>query len=382
MADFGLMTSMLPAKRQTVWNLKDVFQSAEASILGHTNAFNLNKVKSSIVVMVDGLGYENLHSSTGFMKKRLSETDFAYCGFPSTTVSSLASFATGVDVSEHGLFGYTIFNRSSNETVNLLSGLDKYSILDYSRAEPISSRSSVAIHAVTLEEYADTAFTAVTMSGAQHHFAETFSERLKLALSIANNDSGSLVYVYVPELDKEAHRSGVNSLSWAELFEEVDRAIQLTVAKLAPGVGLVVTADHGIVDVAAARHIFLDDCAELKAQFRSLCGDPRSPFIYLDDFADLSKVKIQLAEFLADKACVAEPHELVELGYWSESLLHEDDLVPDLVVVALEDVAIFHREFSKPTSLKMVGHHGSITEKETKVPVLRFGDYSSSLLVP
>ena len=373
---------MLPAKSRTVWNLKDVFQSAEASVLSFDNALKLNAVSSAIVVMIDGLGYENLLHNSGFMRNHLGENDFAHCGFPSTTTSSIASFSTGVEASEHGLFGYSIFNRSTEETVNLLSGLDKYSVLEYARVEPISARSSVKVHAVTLEEYAETGFTAATMAGARHHFAPQFEQRLELARSIANSEPGSLVYVYIPELDKEAHRSGVGGSNWAQLFADVDRAIQMTVSKLGSSNGLLVTGDHGIVDVASSNHIFLDDYPGLTARLQNVCGDPRATYIYLNDPDEVNAAKNQLCEFLRGRALVVEPRELVDQGYWSQSLLDEDDLIPDLVLIATDDIAIFHRQFSKATSMKMVGHHGSITETEIKVPVLRFGGYSSSLLVP
>jgi predicted AlkP superfamily pyrophosphatase or phosphodiesterase len=190
------------------------------------------------------------------------------------------------------------------------------------------------------------------------------------------------VYVYAPELDREAHRSGVGSSNWKDLLAKFDRAIQKTVAKLKPGVGLLVTADHGIVDVSASDHIFLDDCPAAKNGLSNVSGDPRSPYLYLSEPDLLQEIKGQLIEFLSDRAFVAEPRELVEMGYWSAKLLEEDDLMPDLVVIARRSFALFHRDFAKPSSLLMVGHHGSIDEVETKVPIIRFGDYSSSLLVP
>jgi hypothetical protein len=71
-ADFVLMTTMLPAISPRALNLKDVFLSAEASIVGERNAMNLPKVASSVVVMIDGLGYENLISAKpGFMRSHL-----------------------------------------------------------------------------------------------------------------------------------------------------------------------------------------------------------------------------------------------------------------------------------------------------------------------
>ena len=82
------------------------------------------------------------------------------------------------------------------------------------------------------------------------------------------------------------------------------------------------------------------------------------------------------------RAAVVTPRQLVKLGYWLPSILEDDDLIPDLVVISIDEVAIFHRDFAKTNSLKMLGHHGAVSLAEVKVPLMRFGAYSSSLLVP
>jgi hypothetical protein len=360
-----------------------VFRSAEASVLGEKNVLDLPKTTSAIVLMIDGLGFNNIQQhARGFLFSRLTVSDFASCGFPSTTASSITSFATSSSSSDHGLFGYSIFNRSTGENVNLLSGLDKFSILEYLKVAPISERSQAKVHAVTLKDYEDSGFTRATMHGAKHHFAEQVSERLELARDIVATQPGSLVYVYLPELDKQAHRTGVGSSAWGELLDHVDQSVQMLVAKLPSDVGLLVTADHGVVDIDLGRHLFLEDLADFGDDLLSVCGDPRATYVYLTDSADTGRIREELADNLADRAAVVTPAELVELGYWRPALLEDDDLLPDFVVVATSDVAIFHRNFSSAASQKMVGHHGAVSEAETKVPLLRFGTYSSSLLVP
>ena len=383
MADFVLMTTMLPAISPRALNLKDVFLSAEASIVGEHNAMNLPKVTSSVVVMIDGLGYENLVSAKpGFMRSHLSDADFAHCGFPSTTASSIASFATGADSSSHGLIGYSIFDRSLNEIVNLLSGLDRFSILDYFKGTPLSERSRVPIHAVTLATYEDSGFTRATMHGAKHHFENQIAGRFQAALRLTREEPGCLVYLYIPELDKEAHRSGVDSLQWQELFDTVEREVQMLAAKVANDVGVLLTADHGVIDVAQTNHVYLDEFAYLDGQVLSVCGDPRAVYIYLADSSALSEISSKLIVSFGESAAVVPPEELVDLHYWNRSILEDTDVLPDLVILALGEIAIFHRAFAKPASLRVIGQHGSISESETKVPALRLGAYSSSLLVP
>lgn len=374
---------MLPAQYGSSLNLSDVFRSAELSLKGQENPLKLPKVASALVILVDGLGFLNLRQQDkGFLSSKMQDGDFAICGFPSTTTSSITSFATGKSVSQHGFFGYTIFNRSTNETVNMLSGLDRLSVLEYLKSEPISSQSNLPVHAVTLSEYEDSGFTRVTMQGARHHFAQNIDERLRLALQVATSERGSLTYVYIPELDKIAHKSGVASQEWREKFERVDACIREIASALPTEFGVLVTADHGVLDIDAINHIYLDEFLDCDDSLLSVCGDPRAPFLYFNNSVDVGSLQSRLVQQLQGNAFVLTPIELVEHGYWSAEMLQDDDLLPDLVVMAWQQVAFFHRKFSSQASQKMIGHHGSISETEVKVPLIRLGGYSSSLLVP
>ncbi len=376
------MTSMLPAIPSAFGNLKDVFRSAQNSVLGQENAFALPKVSSAIVVMVDGLGAKNLEASQRYAPFLSSASQSTiYSGFPSTTASSITTFATGVSNSEHGLFGYKIFDRSRQESVNLLSGIDKYSVLDYLKVEPISTETLCQVHAVTLPEYADSGFTRATMHNAQHHFANSISDRLEKAALVAEVDN-SLVYVYVPELDQAAHRFGVASTEWLSLLSELDVQIQRSSSRLADGIGMLVTSDHGIVNVDKQNHIYLDDFAELNDMFLDVAGDPRVAFLYLQDPSRVEVIRQFLAERVASSAVACTPDELINAGYWQDSLLQDEDLLPDLIVLATAEVAIYHRQFAKANSMKMVGQHGALSQEEISIPLIRLGTYSSSLLVP
>lgn len=373
---------MLPAIPPAFGNLKDVFRSAQRSVLGLDNAFNLPAVGAAIVIMVDGLGLENLTAeakSAPFLTSAPRET--IYSGFPSTTASSIVSFASGVSNSEHGLFGYKIYDRSREAGVNLLSGIDKYSVLDYLKVEPISSEEPGQVHAVTLREYSDSGFTRATMHLAEHHFAESIAGRFEIAATLANSHD-ALIYVYVPELDQAAHRHGVASEEWRNLLSDLDIEISKLSKILKDNTGLLITSDHGIVDVASENHVFLDEFMQLRDQLLDVAGDPRVAFLYLRESNKLQSIKEFLRSQLADRALVVEPGELIAASYWQETILQDEDLLPDLVVIAESSVAIYHRDFAKANSLKMVGQHGALSSAEIRLPLIGLGAYSSSLLVP
>lgn len=366
---------MLPVMPAAFGNLRDVFRSAEQSVLGAQNAFGLGKVDSAIVIMVDGLGFENMKQASDFAPALSSaKSELIFSDFPSTTAVSITSFATGERPSEHGFFGYRIYDRSRKESVNLLSGLDQYSVLDYLRSDSISETSVVDVHAVTLEAYADSGMTRATMHGAEHHFADSISERFRLARQLAVV-SNRLIYVYVPELDQAAHRFGVASAQWRELLKQLDLAVADLVVNVDTGVGILLTADHGIVDVPQSQHIYLDLVNELDRNVVDVGGDPRVAFVYLTQQANPDAIRQALAEHLGNRGTVATPAELVNANLWQSKLLDEDDLLPDLVLIAIDDVAFYHREFAKPTSLKMIGQHGALSDVETRIPLIKLAGY-------
>ena len=367
---------MLPALSATFGNLKDVFRSAELAALGQQNPLGLAKVDSAIVVMVDGLGWANLRSAAShapFLNaaKVIRETS---AGFPSTTVVSLMSFATGASSAEHGFFGYRIFDRTIDESINLLSGLDKYSVLDYLRSKTLAERSLLEVHAVTLAEYENSGMTRASMHGAVHHFAATVDARLQKAVELSKQ-SGRLIYVYIPELDQCAHRFGSQSESWKQLLSDLDKAILRLSNSVSESTGVLLTADHGIIDVDHSRHVYLDLIDELENRLDDVGGDPRVPFLYLKPTVDLPTIQVAVQDYCSTRAVVLTPRQVVDSGLWSPSILELRDLLPDLVVIALEEIALYHRGFAKPTSLKMIGQHGSLSPIELEVPLLGFGAF-------
>ena len=374
---------MLPALPQAFGNLKDVFHSAIKSLDGVANPLNFPRVKSSLVIMVDGLGWHNLSQYAGhapFLKKHMAKQSKGYCGFPSTTAASLVSLATGVTPGEHGFFGYRIFDRKTNESVNLLTGLTVKTLGEYLfKSNSLETQSKTVV--VSRPEYLDSAFSQATF-GSARFFGETDIEtRFNKALDELNSSTNQVVYLYIPELDQAAHKFGYQSSQWLEKLELVDAQVQKLTQGLASSRGVVLTSDHGIMDVPKEKHIYLNECQNLEGLI-DVGGDPRATFLYFDDKVDRESSRQILEEFLSGVATVHTISDLVENGFYSDKIIANHHLLPDLVVLPKPGRACYHRSFAKPASLEMVGQHGGITDQEIGIPIIRLGAYSSSLLVP
>lgn len=375
---------MLPALPQAFGNLKDVFRSAHDSLNGSPNPFDLPRVKNSLFIMVDGLGWENINQFPGhapFLKRNMSKQAKGFSGFPSSTAASIVSIATGQCPSQHGFIGYRIYDRSKSESINLLTGLSDETVSEYLKASPLVD-SSKDLVVVSKPEYQDSGFSYATFPDARFIGASDLSKRFEIALQELNTGSGKLIYLYVPELDQTAHRFGCQSDKWIQLLEQLDSEVKQLHALALEGRGIILTADHGVVDVPSSGHIYLDECAALNNQLADVGGDPRATFLYLNESANLDKVKTALVDWLGTVAQTFEVNELVQAGLYGKEALTLSNILPDLVLLAGPKRATYHRDFAKPASLAMVGQHGGLSDAEISIPILRLGAYSSSLLVP
>jgi len=357
-----------------------VFISALGSITGKNNRLGFKAAERVCVILVDGLGAENLRNAAGhapFLNAALKASKSINTVFPSTTAAAITSFGVGAKPSEHGVFGYSVFDRATGGVRNLLSGWSE----DF-KPENFQTSKSVAEMAITANvqsftvgpgEYAESGFTRLNMSGAQYVAAKTFDERIDATLKILGSKAKSLTYLYFPELDSIAHSSGVESSEWLNKLEDLDAAVKRLVASLPKGAGVLLTADHGIVDVPRDQQILLDEM-EIPGLV-AVTGDPRNAFLYFKVAEDMKLRQAELRLQLGERVIVATASELSEQG-WLKEPITNPDFLPDLFLISTAGTAVYHRAFAKPQSLRMIGQHGGITTTELSVPLLRFGVFA------
>jgi predicted AlkP superfamily pyrophosphatase or phosphodiesterase len=371
---------MLPAAPKTLGRLSDVFISALGSITGKDNRLGLKRTQRVCVVLVDGLGSENLRNAAGhapFLNAALKQHKSINTVFPSTTAAAITSFGIGAPPSEHGVFGYSVFDRKSKVVRNLLTGWSaEFPPEKFQKLPSITSvarQADVKAYTVGPGEYEGSGFTKLNMGQAQYLPARSFDERVVATRAILATKSKSLTYLYFPELDSIAHSAGAGSIEWLNKIEELDVAIKNLVSDLSSESAVLLTADHGIVDVLREQQTYLD---ELQVTgLLAVTGDPRNSFLYFDEGVDVANQQRQLQEQIGDKAIVCTSNDLIKQG-WLGPNVENEDFLPDLFVISQPGTAVYHRDFAKPQSLRMIGQHGGISQAELSVPLLKFGAYA------
>lgn len=378
---------MLPVPDVTAPRLAGVLASSLASVQGRQNEFGLPAASGAVVVLVDGLGAANLQARAGharFLSTRMSRRDVIRTVLPSTTAAALASFTTGRMPGEHGLVGYRVLDAANDRLVNQLNGWDAGMVPEtWQRSETLFEQAAAAgvpSFAIGAARYADSGYTHAVLRGAEFRSAATLADRFEAARSILDREAGALVYLYVPELDQAAHAHGWASDRWLGILEQLDAEIAQFDRRMPRGTGLLVTADHGVVDVPAHRHVFVDAKPELLEGIRHVGGEPRFLSLYaepgLDDASRAALVEgWRAAE--GHRAWVLGRDEAVDAGLYGPIVADEvRSRIGDVLVAARAGIAYYDRREANRQAEAMIGQHGSLSDEETRVPLIRAGAYA------
>jgi predicted AlkP superfamily pyrophosphatase or phosphodiesterase len=377
---------MLPVPAVTAPRLAGVLGSSIASLRREPNPFDLPAASGAVVVLVDGLGAANIQARAGharFLASRMSRRDVIRTVLPSTTAAAIATFATGRMPGEHGLVGYRVLDARHDRLVNQLSGWDEGMVPETWQLEPTlfeTARSQgLASFAVGAARYADSGFTRAVLRGAEYRPAASIGDRFAEARRLLDEEPGALVYLYVPELDQASHAYGWESERWLTILELLDAELAAFERGLPRGTGLLVTADHGVIDVPAHRHVFVDDHPELLEGVRHVGGEPRFLSLYFEPGLDAAARDALLEGWRGaegHRAWVLGRDEAIQEGVYGPVVDAVRDRIGDILIAARAGVAYYDRREANRQAEAMIGQHGSLSDEETRVPLIRGGAYA------
>ncbi|SJN23409.1 Alkaline phosphodiesterase I / Nucleotide pyrophosphatase [Microbacterium esteraromaticum] len=373
------MSLMLPSSLESTRNITGVAHQMLASLRGASS--DLPAARSVVLVVVDGLGAIPLRAHSGHartMASAMAKKDVAMSVFPTTTAAALTSLLTGVAPGEHGLVGYRVLDRARDALVNQLTEWKSVGIdpLTWQSAPTIFEQATAAGHpafVVGIAAYAGSGFTSATLRGAEFHPAASVADRVALAWQLADAHDGALVYCYLPEVDKAGHKHGIDSGEWVAALEDIDAALALRVPD---GVGVLVTADHGMVDVPVHKQLVLDSAGGWHDGIRHIGGEPRMLHVYAEPDADQSELLARWRQDLDGVADVVSRAEAIDAGLYGSPVTDAArSRIGDMLVISRSNVAIYDGEAADQRGRAMVGQHGGLTPEEWRVPFIRLGKY-------
>jgi hypothetical protein len=216
---------------------------------------------------------------------------------------------------------------------------------------------------VSRDEFGSTGFTAAHLGDSPLHGYRVPSS-LPVEVGRLLRQGEPFVYAYYDGIDKVAHGSGLGVHYDAEL-RAVDRMVEDLVAELPPGAALVVTADHGQVDIGP--HLELLG-AEIMAGVRFLSGEGRFRWLHARDGA-ADDLLAMASERYGDTTWVVGREQMVDEGLFGGPLTGAmAGRLGDVALVPHAPIAFIDPADTGESRLQ--SRHGSLTGEEMLVPLV------------
>ncbi len=351
---------------------------ALADLVGHrVVASDIDRVA---VVLVDGMGWHLLPELAGDApllaavltggRGRINQLE---CTFPSTTPSSLVSLGTGAQPGEHGVLGFTLNIPGTDRVLNHIRWRDDP---PYRQWQPLptwferTAQAGVSTRAVLPEWFLGSGLTDAAYRGARFvptKATDDYARRVADELRAAPG----LVYGYTADLDTAAHVFGIGSPRWHEAAAHVDALLTRLVEELPPTAALLVTADHGGLNVGADARVDLDTDPRLRDGLRVVAGEPRVRYLHTEEGAT-ADVQATWSELLDGCAEVYSREQAVATGMFGPVNPRHLPRIGDVVVVCTGDAVVLATGHEPPETARLIGFHGAATPAEMAIPLIVF----------
>ncbi|WP_222263832.1 alkaline phosphatase family protein [Modestobacter marinus] len=334
----------------------------------------LGDARRIAVLLVDGLGAEQIaaHPDEAPVLNALgTPAGVLSAPCPSTTPVSLATFGTGLPPGSHGVLGFVTEVPGEGRTLNHVQWTDDPDPQRW-QAQPTvfeqATAAGVTCTAVGPHAFARSGLTRAAYRGADYANAYSLGDLVAVVHGALAADERSLVYGYTADLDLIGHIRGVDSASWRYQLGVVDRLVEQLAAGLPDDAVLLVTGDHGMVDVPAETRLDVADVPALTEGVRLFTGEPRARYVHTEPGA-AADVLATWREVLGDRAWVAGREEAVASGIFGAVDPAVADRIGDVVALARGSWAITTAE-QDPRGSVLAAFHGSLTSAELAVPLL------------
>ena len=337
---------------------------------------DLRAATNLVFVIVDGLGdnYLQANGAGGVLARHRRGAISAV--FPSTTATAITASFTGATPLEHGLTGwFTYFPEAGcvGAPLPFLRRGEKATLgvaparifTEPSLFDTLADRVIV----VSWDAIVESTYNVFHCGRAERRAyasLEGFVEQTVAA--VKSGPQRKYIYAYWPEFDALSHRHGVGSAEVRAHFDALDAAFGELLGRLAGSdTLLVLSADHGFVDVPPAEIVDLP--AALSAQLRfPLCGERRVAFCHVQDE---KRFLADARSFLGERAEVRPSRELADEGWFGTGRPqpHFAQRIGDVALLMRGRGAV--KDWVPGESRHLhIGDHGGTSEDEMRIPLV------------
>lgn len=333
--------------------------------------------KKVCFILIDGLGYRMLRERQGHaptLRKLCLNRDekpgqpaFIHTCIPSSTACNIPAFTTGAPPATTGMIGYEHYDHNAHTVINLLQFKDRrkrpHSSDSYYRCPTFFDRANddgVCAYAYGPKKFEGSGMSNISLHGSTFFVTHNFAHSCQQAADDLSHDA-DIAYVYSDAIDHAGHKHGWQSYEWQRELEDVDATIGRLLSQLPPQTLVVMTADHGMVDISRAHQTDIAEYSVLSEGIYAIAGEPRALHLYAND---PDSVRQRWQDFFGDRVVIVPRNEAP--AYYGEPV---NTTLPDLTVFSRDDYTIVDSRIHSPGARAMKGVHGSLTPGEMEIPL-------------
>ena len=322
------------------------------------------RYRNVVLFLLDGMGMDALaHDlpADSFFNTHIFRELSAV--FPSTTTAATTAIETDYAPSEHGWLGWSLYFHEIDRMVDVFP--NRVSVTREVAAPYHVGETYLPLHPVfdriTAAGYAKAAL--ISPFGDPKY--PELSDIREALISGCREEGPHFFYAYWGDPDHTMHESGVYADEVRKVLKELEAYIQDLALTLPDDTLLLVTADHGLIDVS---HLYVTDHPELtETLLRPTSVEPRATVFYVkpDRLADFPALfKEAFPEGFA--LMTGEEFRLSGILGPGEPTPKLKDLTGDFVAVSLTGACLDYA----PKESMLKGAHAGLTRLEMRVPLI------------
>ena len=348
-----------------------------------------------ILLLVDGLGYNLLNRSkrNNNLLDRMIEESLMIpitSTFPSTTTTALTSLNTGLTPQEHGIVGHTMYLKKYGTIANMIkfspvierasdalvrAGLVPEEYLGKPTMYESLSKDDVNSVVLTKWTYRRSMLSRMLHKGATV-VPYVSSPDLFVSLAREVKNHVPMIFAYWDSLDTASHAYGPDTEEvQAEfrnlLFSFFNEFINRLDRKTAKSTCVLITGDHGLVQVDPSRAIIANEHPSLmKSLERPPTGDSRASFLKVTD-GKKEAVERFFKKF-SGRIDLFETEHLLAEGFFGQGEMKDGvrEAIGDMIALSRKGNTFRYRFRGAGDDTVLRGHHGGLTDEELFVPLI------------
>jgi hypothetical protein len=339
--------------------------------------------RNVILLVIDGMGYQFLMAEDRAPALKRHVRGRITSVFPPTTASAVTTFLTGAAPQQHGLTGWFMYFKELGAVCAVLPGTPRYGKTPFSQEgldpvaffghRPFFEELRVPGYLIQPDYLTHSDFSRAHSGRAERRGYRDMPRLFReIRRAVKRDRHPKYVYAYWAGLDSLGHDVGMGSAQAREHLTRLDAHFAGLCDDLAgTDTLLLVTADHGQVEVSAGGQIWVADHPQLaETLVLPLCGEPRVAYCYVRpdrcaSFEDYVGTEMAAAAELVPSGDLlrraafglGEPHPRLA------------DRIGDYALVMREGYVIRDRLFGEEPP-DHVGVHGGVSEAELYVPLV------------